>query len=66
MAVDRFSLLLQDFKNHPSLEKVPAFVVDKLKMDKSILVNLDTKNKQEVIDWMKTYLDYDKLSYLGW
>lgn len=66
MAADRFALLLEDFKHHPKLGEIPAFAVDKLKLDKAILENLDTEKKQEVLDWMKTYLDYDKLSYVGW
>ena len=63
------------------LDKFPEFSVEKLnngvfvksdfkKPDSSSLENLNSnqeeRSREEVINWMKTYLDYKTLVFIGW
>ena len=63
------------------LDKFPEFALEKLnngafvnlsfkKPDSSSLENLNSnkeeRSREEVIDWMKTNLDYKTLRFIGW
>ena len=60
------------YLNYPwkHFKKYPEFCIEKLGLSEAVLENLnnnpDERSREEIRDWMKSYLTYDKISYVGW